>query len=26
MGDWYSEELIPKLNETTAMVKKSMTA
>jgi len=22
MGDWYSEELIPKLNETTAMVKK----
>ena len=26
MGDWYSEELIPKLNETTAMVKESMTA
>ena len=24
MGDWYSEELIPKLNETTAMVRKSM--
>lgn len=26
MGDWYSEELISKLNETTAMVRKSMTA
>jgi len=26
MGDWYSEELIPKLNETTAMVRTSMTA
>jgi hypothetical protein len=26
MGDWYSEELRPKLNETTAMVKKSITA
>ena len=26
MGDWYSEELMPKLNETTAMVKKSITA
>jgi len=26
MGDWYSEELIPKLNETTAMVKDSITA
>jgi N-formylglutamate amidohydrolase len=26
MGDWYSEELIPKLNEITAMVRKSITA
>jgi hypothetical protein len=26
MGDWYSEELIPKLNETAAMVRKSITA
>jgi hypothetical protein len=26
MGDWYSEELIPKLKETTAMVRQSMTA
>jgi len=26
MGDWCSEELTPNLNETAAMVKKTMTA